>query len=557
MQKLVLSSLFLFLSVVLVAQIQSINILTPKKELYKRIDFDISIFSTWQNPYLQEDIALDMYITAPSGKELVLPCFYVEGNSGETSNWKALFAAQEIGTYSYYFELRNRGMISSSSRVMSMNVISSSDKGFLKIKNNWVLQFDNEQVFRGIAENICWESRTNDDSKYLKTLHERAEVYNYDYLLTDFARNGGNLFRTWICSWNLPIDFQSNFNNARYTPSKNYYNESAVRRMDYLISLADSLDLYIMLTLGMGNFRERDSGIVKSSDDFFVSKIAKATYKNRLRYIVARWSYSSRVAMWELLNEVDNIQYNGREKPIKREDIVNWHTEMSSYLKEVDPFNHIVTTSISHRDIPGLNDIYTIDINQKHIYKNTDILADEIKAYATKHKKPYIIGEFGYEWDWQKNFDEFSQDMEADFKRGLWYGLFSPTPVLPMSWWWEYFENRAMTSYYRGVRAISDQMLEVGQGEFIPLKATAENLHVYAVKCKDYVYVYVYNPTLRVTNNRIRIELPNKATELNIMKFEPTLLRFEAFGKATIFNHQIIIEDVFIASKKEGVYIIK
>lgn len=557
MRKLCVVILFVLITGLSMAQIHSVDVLTEKSEQYKRVDFAVKLSSEWQNPYLQEDVALDVQMVTPSGKTLTLPCFYHKGESGKVSDWSARFAPQEIGNYVFKFVLTNKGKTSSTSEPVHIQVYNSSDKGFLKVKNNWVLAFDNGTLFRGIAENICWESRDQDDSKYFSALHERADVYNYDYLLPDFAKNGGNFFRTWMCSWNLPIDFQSNFNNPRYIASESYYNESAVKRMDDLIDLADSLDLYIMLTLGTGDFRGKNPTTVTSTDDFFASPIAKRTYKNRLRYIVARWGYSPHIAMWEFLNEVDNIQFNDRETPIKTADIVDWHKEMSTYLKDLDPYKHIVTTSISHRDIPGLNDIATIDINQKHIYNHTDILPEEIKAYTAKHGKPYIIGEFGYEWDWQKNFDEFSYGMETDFKRGLWYGLFSPTPVLPMSWWWEYFENRGMTSYFRGVRMISDDMLEAGKGDFMPLEVSAGNLHTYAVQCGHQVYIYVFNPTLQVTNNSIRVQLPDEVGKLKVTAFEPVALNYNEQEGRIEDEKILVIENIFIGSKKEMVYIVK
>ena len=104
-----------------------------------------------------------------------------------------------------------------------------------------------------------------------------------------------------------------------------------------------------------------------------------------------------------------------------------------------------------------------------------------------------MIGEFGYEWDWSKNFDEFGAEMDRDFRRGLWYGIFSPTPVTPMSWWWEYFENRGMMSYFRGVRRISDRMLADGKGAFEQLSVTCPPAEAMAVKCGGTIYVYLCN----------------------------------------------------------------
>lgn len=214
---------------------------------------------------------------------------------------------------------------------------------------------------------------------------------------------------------------------------------------------------------------------------------------NRLRYIVARWGYSPAIGMWEFFNEIDNIQFRDAKNPIPAEEIVAWHARMARYLKSIDPYGHPVTTSISHRDLEGLNSVPGIDVNQKHIYCNTGIIPAEILRYENRFGKPYVIGEFGYEWDWSKNFDDFGADMDRDFRRGLWYGIFSPTPLTPMSWWWEYFENRGMMAYFRGVRQISDRMLADGKGSFEQMTVACNPAEAMGIRCGDVVYVYLYN----------------------------------------------------------------
>ena len=81
----------------------------------------------------------------------------------------------------------------------------------------------------------------------------------------------------------------------------------------------------------------------------------------------------------------------------------------------------------------GMNAIPDMDVNQKHIYNASSVIPSTILSYEEQFGKPYVIGEFSREWDWSKNFNDFADEMDADFKRGLWYGLFSPTPITPMS----------------------------------------------------------------------------------------------------------------------------
>ena len=537
------------------AQIKNATLKTNQPLQYNRVDIDIELITKFQNPYLQEDVALDMLITAPSGKKLILPCYYESGESGKASVWKARFSPQEAGAYQYNFRLSKAGKTRSTSKIQQFESKPTTEKGFLHTKSMWVLQFDNGQLFRGIGENICWETRDGDDSKYYKDLHEMAEVYNYDYLLPELAKYGGNFYRTWMCSWNLPIDYKGPFNNSRYTLSEEYYNPSALARMDHLIELSESLGLYIMLTLGQGGFFTRDRGVVNTSEEFFASAKSRQWYKNRLRYIVARWGYSTSIAMWEFFNEVDNVQFRDKNKPIDGKLITDWHTEMSRYLKQIDPYKHIVTTSISHRDVEGLNSIPDIDINQKHIYNHTSILPSEINKYVNEFNKPYIIGEFGHEWDWSKNFDDFSAGMDIDFKRGLWYGVFSPTPVLPMSWWWEYFDARGLTPYFRAVREISDRMLKAGNGSFESLKVKAGETHAFGVKCGEEVFVYLFNPDHSTIVKDVVIEMPGNR-QYTVKAYDPTMLVYKEIAKIDYTSSQVTLRETILGSEKEVLYIL-
>lgn len=487
--------------------IRSTSLITSKVLQYQKTEWNIHITGTFKNPYDQQEVKLDMILISPSGKRLTLPCYYQSEDS--LPLWKARFMPQESGDYKYLFKLSTNTKLVDSSEIASFNAKATNGNGILHTKDNWGFQYDNGKAFRGIGENIAWESRDNDDSRYFKELHEDPK-YNYEYMLPSLAKHGGNYFRTWICSWNLPLDWKSEFNNRRYTNSAKYFNPSAIQKMDRLVHLSDSLKLHMMLTLGPGTYDEKNGRYETSTADFFVDPKAKAQYKNRLRFIVARWGYSPAIGAWEFFNEIDNVQFRDKGNPISAASIVQWHDEMSTYLKKIDPYKHIVTTSISHRDLEGLNSIANIDLNQKHIYKNNRAIPTTIIGYSEKFNKPYVIGEYGYEWDWSKNFNDFGDEMDSDFKRGLWYGLFSPTPVLPLSWWWEFFDNRGTDAYIMRVRTILNQMMAAGKGLFEKVQAISSlpGIEMFAVKCGNKAFVYVYNPTNEKKETDIDISVP-------------------------------------------------
>ena len=249
MKRIITAAFALFLAVGAGAQITSVTPSASKVKQYDAIFFEVALTGEWENPYLQEEAALDMVLTAPSGKELVLPCFYKEGESGAESIWEARFTPQEKGRYTYFFRYSEDGEVVSETAPAAFKSRRSRLQGILHVRDNWTLAYDNGKPFRGVGINLCWESRTKDDSKFFSALHEQHDRFNYDVMLPDFAQNGGNFTRMWICDWNFPIDRQDGFNNHRYTETTEYMNRSAVERLDHVLNLCEDLDIKVMLCM--------------------------------------------------------------------------------------------------------------------------------------------------------------------------------------------------------------------------------------------------------------------------------------------------------------------
>lgn len=502
------------------SQISQYTLLTTEPRQYEKMEWDITLICTWENPYLYPNIAVDMLFETPSGKSISLPCYYIAGASGEPSHWRARFTPQEAGCYGYHIILSKANEQTHVSDTSTFSVSSTFKRGFIHRNDDWTFRFDNGERFRGIGENIGWESRSNDDSKFFKALHENPR-FNYYDMLGKLASYGGNFFRTWMCSWNLPLEWKQVINTSRYRNTTDHFNPDAINRMDQLVELTDSLGVYFMLTLDhagsyigaeweINSYNLKNGGPAASPEDFFRNPRAIVQYKSRLRYLVARWGYSPSIAAWEFFNEIDNVMYAGdADHPIKDEIIVAWHDEMSRYLKSIDPYGHMITTSISHREVQGLNSIESIDFNQKHIYKKTDAIPSALRQYSSRFDKPYVIGEFAYDWDWSKDFNLTAAEFDQDFKRGLWYGLFSPTPILPMTWWWEFFDHRGTTSYIARVKEIYIHMMNAGRGSFESVAITADekNVQAYGVRCGEKTFIYLVNQTDRTVETSVTLPM--------------------------------------------------
>lgn len=136
--------------------------------------------------------------------------------------------------------------------------------------------------------------------------------------------------------------------------------------------------------------------------------------RNKLRYVVARWGYSTNIAAWEFFNEIDNAVFTQQDSLLIPHDAVTlWHGEMSRYLKDIGPYQHLVTTSVPHRDILGMNSI-----------EIPSIYPDYIQTFG----KPYVVGEFGYRWE--DADPTYKEGFNYDYRRKMGVRLVQPYPYL-------------------------------------------------------------------------------------------------------------------------------
>lgn len=523
---------------------------------YDRATFRIEVGELYENPYDQEEVMLDMVINTPGGDEVVLPCFY-DSIAGQSTIWKARYAPSEAGEYSYYYKLTKPGGTTESS-TGEFTVLSSDKDGFLRLNNLWTLKFDSGKPFRGIGENVGWEARSYEDPKY-----------TYDYLLPTLSKNGANFFRTWMCSWDLPVSWQKVGPTDRYEDSEEYFHPGGIKRMDELIDMCDSLDLYLMLAMDYhgalipggswdkSRYNKANGGPAATPLEFFTSEEARKMSKNKFRYLIARWGYSTHLAAWEFFNEIDNAVFTPTPHDstlIPHKYVTDWHREMSNYIKSIDPYQHIVTTSVSHREIDGMFQLENIDIAQRHIYKRTDEIPALINKYVKEYEKPFVWGEFGYEWDWNLDFSTIAEESDYDYKRGLWYGLFNPTPILPMTWWWEFFDERNMTPYFQSVRQINYMMLAEGNGHFEQVPVQSEGLEAYSVKCGDTYFVGVLNNDQKDQQSDLLLDISSGS--FRVQQFNPDDRTFTDISRIQASAEGLKIPQVSMTGMDEMVYVL-
>jgi hypothetical protein len=406
---------------------------------YDSVFFDINSVSPFSNPYNPDDIRVDLIFNAPDNNQIVLPCFYVSGNAA-ASKWQGRFTPQKAGQYSYQAKVFTDGLLDGISQKSYLTVTDSEKDGFIH-KNpgsNYFFKFDSGKSFRGVGENMAWDTRSYNN-----------KMYTYESMFPLMGSNGCNYTRIWLSYWNIPLEWTSP------SPGIGRYSESAAARLDTVLALAEQNGLYLTVSLdtysayrskkdpnwGGGDdwlrnpYNAANGGPCANAAAFFTNTTAKKLYKNKLRYFIARWGFHPNVGAIEFFNEVDHL-YQDNDAQVLAADIVSWHDEMSTYLKSIDPFKHLVTTSFSYKWIPDLWNVSNLDYTQTHPYGSTDGANGTITSYENNFGKPYVMEEFGYSWENAGNSSNHYL-FRRELHMGMWRGMFSPTPILPMVWWWE------------------------------------------------------------------------------------------------------------------------
>ena len=68
-----------FLCAVLPLAAQILGHDVGKARLWQRTDFTVRLCARWENPFLQEEVSMDVILTSPSGRTLKVPCFFLSG----------------------------------------------------------------------------------------------------------------------------------------------------------------------------------------------------------------------------------------------------------------------------------------------------------------------------------------------------------------------------------------------------------------------------------------------------------------------------------------------
>lgn len=452
-------------------------------KLYDKFEVSFNINRDLFNPFDPDEVKVDGYFIDPAGETCAIPGFYVQDflrtKRGESEElipvggglWKIRFAPTKLGTYTYYITVVYRspsGKIADFvSERKSFNAIESPNRGFIRVsqKDPAYFEFDNGEFFYPIGHNI--HSPTDDTPRNVNLLRKGVPpdrgTFAYEDFFDKMAKNGENMAEVWMCSWWLGLEWNAEW---KHYWGLNRYNLHNAWKLDRLLEIAEKNDIYLSLVVDNHGkvstwcdaewenspYNDLNGGFLKTPEEFFASRVGKELYKKLYRYIIARWAYSPRVMGWELWSELDLVgdSYNFIHHPSE----LAWHREITDFIRDTDPFDHLLTTHYStnySRINPAMISLPNISYAAVDAYKSSGSVLPLIQqtwAFMVNNgiRKPIMITEYG-----GSPWGTTHPGMRADLHTGIWAAYMNPIAGTPLLWWFLFIDEHDLYSEFKAL----------------------------------------------------------------------------------------------------------
>ncbi len=428
---LLLSLFILFLTFSLYATIPIESVNTTTVGLYEKFEvvYDLSDFS-YDNPYDPDQIDVTAIFTSPSGKEWNVFGFYDDYKG--VSKWKVRFAPNEIGEWTYIIRAEDADG-HDYSEIQTFTAVESEHHGWIKIseENPRYMEYDDGSSYFGVGMYTPWK---NDVAKF-----DKLESF------------GGNTFAIWNIMYGGLVN-----GHGIIEEELGRYNQTKCGKIDTLLIIAEERDMNIMYcfwphdlfsaTVWAHQWHQNPYRHICDVEDVYSDETCWEYQKKQYRYLIARFSYSRALGIWEIMNEI-----NGTDgwAAGRHDEARNWVKKVHEYFKANDAYQHLTTASRSGGFGEYWPEMYElIDLPNLHVYETQgwaekypgNTLRSSMYNYAfaasrfwNNFDQPAILGEAGADW---VRVDVRSPGYEALYHNAIWATLTNGIASTP--YWWTF-----------------------------------------------------------------------------------------------------------------------
>ncbi len=444
--------------------IRTVTLSADEVPAYGLVELSVDLDATYENPFDPDDVSLEALITDPRGRAVTVPgffsCPYTRSKPEQAerlapaagAGWRIRYCPSLPGDYKGRVVLNDGG-----TRVehpFAFRATPSDHPGMIRVAagNPLYLEFDSGAPYFAIGENVCWPGS--------------GGTYDYDNYWKRLAENGANYARLWIGPFDCftlervargPTDHAGlgRIDLAAAWRVDTVLDEAARRGIQIMFCIESFNSLRIRKPHAMWStcpYNKAKGGPLAKPREFFTNEAARELFKRRLRYIVARWGHLPSLLAWEFWNEVNIVE------TYVSADVAAWHREMARYLRGIDPYDHLITTSwAGTRGDPAVDGLPEMDYIQSHQYgahDAADAMIDVCLQKTGRYRKPHYFGEYGT----GTRAEGTLEDVDGiHLHNGLWSGIFGNAMGTAMLWWWDnYVEPRNLYHLFKPVAAYVD-----------------------------------------------------------------------------------------------------
>lgn len=387
------------------------------------LEFELETIDTNLNPYDDDQIAMDIELKGHKGNTLIVPAFY----DGENI-WKFRFVLPSGGFWKYNILLKEKGILKDYIGGFLEVGDSFNDKGDISVcaNNPSKFSFTDGSIYTPMGINVAWQNSSE----------------NYVDYINKISAGGGNYMRMWLSDYGMSL-----FNNVS-KPDDYSLTLKKAQELDKVIESAEENGVYLQIALFNHElfqvnkswcnnpFNSGNNGYLNAPSEFWSDSRAIEDTKDYIRYIMARYGYSSSVLSFELCNEITSSSGSNTK-------IDAWSREMAEYIKSFTCYSPLVSSSCANPADSMLDADY-LDFINLHIYNYTSIQDIRNKVSAMGKEKPVLISEIGVD------YNSIEGIINTDILRqNVWSGVMSGSAGGAASWYWNTIDSMANNEGYK------------------------------------------------------------------------------------------------------------
>jgi hypothetical protein len=445
---------------------------------YERYELRFRLDRAFDNPFDPEQVDVSAEVTPPSGQSWTVNGFFTQDFRREVRDglealvpegapyWAVRLVPKETGRHTYRLNVRTPdGTLALEPR--AFDVTPSDRPGYVRVSPRDPLHFEFEtgEPFYPVGHSV----HASIDEHYhrmqkLPLPAEDRQTLFYDEVFAKMGAVGETFTEIWMCPWWMEIEWRGDW---RPFKGLGRYSLETAWRLDYLFALGERYGIWLQIALmnhgeltlqvdadwQNSPYNKANGGFLDNPGEWFTSERAQKLWRQKLRYIIARWGGETHTFGWVLISESDLTgPYTGwvSHEPTYRE----WAISTARLIRSIDPGRHPITNhyygDYGHLD-EQLFRAPEMDYMACDCYRCgprgegrdlVDLLEGTV-GLSRRLNKPIIISEYGGDW-----CGATDNNLLAEQHGGIWAGYMVGMTSTPLFWWFGFVEHHELYGTY-------------------------------------------------------------------------------------------------------------